>query len=437
MEKLIHYVWKHKLFPAKPLATTGGLAVEVIDPGLQNNNAGPDFFNATVKIGATTWSGNVEIHDKASDWYMHGHESDTAYDNVVLHVVGTANREVATKSGRQLPQLELEVPEHVRINYEQLFTTDKYPPCYKIVPHLSPMMVHSWMAALQTERLEQRTEQIVHRLERCRGSWEDVLFITMARNYGFGVNGDAFEQWASAVPLNSVAHHRDDLMQIEAIFLGQAGLLDINTVPDYHRADALKDGYLTRLAKEYAYLSHKFGLQPIDASQWKFMRMRPQNFPHIRISQLANLYFSRKSDLSRLVDCATTDQAKQLLRTHVTPYWETHYTFGGASARNTKTTSSATLELLLINTVVPILFAYGLYRHDQRLCDRACAFLDELKAENNNIVRMWQECGLMVRSAADSQALIQLKKVYCDRRDCLRCRIGYQYLKHNTINKTS
>lgn len=429
MEQLLHYVWRHRILPVSGLLTTDGKPVEVIDPGLHNSNAGPDFFNAKVRIDGTLWVGNVEIHDKSSDWYLHGHDKDAHYDNVVLHVAGLIDTEVRTSKGDILPQVRLEVPAYVSSHYHELLTTDKYPPCYNIIPSLSRLTVHSWMSALQTERLEQKTEAIVRRVAACDGSWESGYFVTLARNFGFGVNKEAFEQWAKSIPLHAVDHHRDSLFQIEAIFMGQAGLLNPECLPASHRQEALKDDYFGRLRSEYAYLAHKFSLTPIDGKTWRFLRLRPQNFPYIRISQLANLYFERRGSLSQLVACETLKEAARQLQTHVSPYWETHYTFGHTSAKTTKELSKQSQNLLMINTCVPVLFAYGRHQGNEKLCDRAFDFLDELKAEANSVVRMWQEVGLEVQNAGDSQALLQLKKEYCDRKYCLRCRIGYEYLK--------
>ena len=431
MELLLHYCWKHKMWPLQGLETTDGRVVEVLDPGLHNHNAGPDFFNAKVKIGGTLWVGNVEIHDKSGDWYLHGHDKDAHYNNVVLHVVEMAAREVQTQEGNFVPQMVLKVPDNVRENYEELLRTDAYPPCYRIIPKLTPLLVHSWMAALQTERLEQKTVAIAERAQKAGGSWEDAYFITLARNYGFGINGDAFEEWARHIPLQAVGKHRDDLFQIEAIFLGQAGLLELSTIPDSYQKDALNEGYFAKLRNEYQYLAHKFSLQPMDVNLWRFFRLRPQNFPHIRISQLANLYFSRKAGLSDLLECRDVVGFAEMLRTQVTPYWETHYTFGSESVRNAKHLSPFSINLLLINTCIPMMFAYGRHAMREELCDRAFDFLEQLKAENNHIIRMWKEVGLDVKSAGDSQALIQLKREYCDKRDCLRCRIGYEYLKRS------
>ena len=429
MEELLHYVWKHRMLPLPPLLTTDGREVEVIDPGLHNRNAGPDFFNAKVRVDGQLWVGNVELHLKSSDWYVHGHDRDPRYDNVVLHVVGKADADVLTSSGHYLPQMELQVPPTVSEHYEELLHCDSYPPCYRIIPNLSQLLVHSWMAALQTERLEQKTQAISQRAQRAGGSWEDAFFQTLARNYGFGINGDAFEQWAASMPLSAVGQHRDDLFQVEAIFMGQAGLLDEQSIPERHRSDALADGYFARLRNEYLYLQHKFQLRPLDHTMWRFLRLRPQNFPHIRIAQLANLYYERRAGLSTLIECQSIDELRQLLATHVTPYWESHYVFGAESTHSSKRMSAASVDVLIINTAIPMLFAVGRHRQKEELCDRAFDLLEQMKPEKNHIITQWEECGLTVRSAGDSQALIQLKREYCDRKDCLRCRFGYEYLR--------
>ena len=430
MEQLLHYAWKHKMWPLKGMETTDGRSVEVIDPGLYNRrDSGPDFFNAKVRVGGMLWVGNVEIHDKASQWFLHGHDKDEAYDNVVLHVVGQADADAMNSRGEYLPQMVLEVPRKVSDNYAELLSSDRYPPCYRMVPDISRLVIHAWMAALQTERLEQKTADIARRAQCSAGSWEDAYFQTLARNYGFGINGDAFEQWAMNVGLQAAGKHRDDLFQVEALFMGQAGLLQPESIPERYREAALAEGYFTRLRNEYQYLAHKFSLQPMDYAQWRFLRLRPQNFPHIRISQLAQLYQERRAGLSELLECETVEQLHNLLSTHVTPYWETHFTFGAESKRSDKHLSASSLNLLIINTAIPVLFAVGRHRQKEQLCDRAFDLLEQLRAEQNHIIRMWQECGLPVSTAGDSQALIQLKREYCDRRDCLRCRFGYEYLK--------
>ena len=421
MEQLLHYVWKHKIFPLKELKTTTGQQVEVIDTGLANTDAGPDFFNAKLKLDGVLWIGNIEIHERSSDWFKHGHHADTGYNSVILHIASEIDTEISRSNGERIPQIQLICPEAVRTNYKELLETDSYPPCYRIIPSLSPFTAHSWMSALQMERFEQKATLLNERLKRCQGNWEDAFFITLARNFGFGLNGDAFETWAHRLPFRAVDKHRNDLFQIEAIFFGQAGILE----------DSDGDGYYLRLKKEYTYLQHKFGLIPMDASLWRFLRLRPANFPHIRIAQLACLYHRAYGLLSRIMETETLQGVRDILKGGTSEYWLTHYTFGGSSPSRPKTLSNTSLDLLIINTVVTFLYAYGLHKGNPVLCARAGSFLEELKAENNYITRMWEQCGMKASNAADSQALIQLKKEYCDKKKCLYCRIGYEYLKRS------
>ena len=421
MEQLLHYVWKHKIFPLKELKTTTGQQVEVIDTGLANTDAGPDFFNAKLKLDGVLWIGNIEIHERSSDWFKHGHHADAGYNSVILHIASEIDTEISRSNGERIPQIQLICPEAVRTNYKELLETDSYPPCYRIIPSLPPFTAHSWMTALQMERFEQKATLLNERLKRCQGNWEDAFFITLARNFGFGLNGDAFETWAHQLPFRAVDKHRNDLFQIEAIFFGQAGILE----------DSNGDGYYLRLKKEYTYLQHKFGLIPMDASLWRFLRLRPANFPHIRIAQLACLYHRAYGLLSRIMETETLQGVRDILKGGTSEYWLTHYTFGGSSPSRPKTLSNTSLDLLIINTVVTFLYAYGLHKGNRVLCARAGSFLEELKAENNYITRMWEQCGMKASNAADSQALIQLKKEYCDKKKCLYCRIGYEYLKRS------
>lgn len=431
MEKLLHYVWKHKIFPLAPLRTCSGEDIEVIDTGLPNTNAGPDFFNAKIRIGGTMWVGNVEIHRTASDWYRHGHESDPAYRNVVLHVVAACDTDVTASDGKVIPQLILPVPDHIRKQYDTLCTTENSPRCLDVIPSLDDMTVHGWMSALLCERLAARAARVTERMKALNGDWETAFFITLARNFGFGLNGDAFETWARHMPLHAAAKHRDNLFQLEALFLGQAGLLEPEAVPCSCRREAMEDPYFCRLSSEYRYLARKFSLTPLSCHEWKYLRLRPQNFPHIRLSQLAQLYFRQTAPFSRILETTDTEGLRTCLQCSATTYWETHYIFGCPGPQSEKRLSRGSLDLIVINTAAPVLYAYGLQHNNENLCERAMGWLEELKAENNRIIRQWQACGLEVRNAADSQALIQLQQAYCDTKDCLRCRFGFEYLKRN------
>ena len=463
MEALLHYVWQHRQFSPKPLTTTQGEAVEVIDVGLHNTDAGPDFFNAKLRIGTQLWVGNVEIHLRSSDWFRHQHEKDEHYDNVILHVVGEADVEVTTMSGRKLPQLVIEVPQYVTDNYHELMAEDAYPPCYRLLSSLPLFEVHSWLSALTIERLQQKTERIDRWLTETRFDWERVAFIILSRAFGFGKNTDAFERWASTLDPQHTGKHLDDPQLIEAFFFGQAGLLNSERTPL-----AQQDAHFATLQRDYRFLQQKFSLTPISFSEWKFLRLRPQNFPHVRLAQLAALYVSRRFSLAQIRQAPSIEEARKPLSFSTLPYWNDRYKFGEIATSTTKNKdfslefnqekkrqnheqkqkicekaaqqtkeqrkvapclSPASQDLLLINAVIPLLFAFGQHHQDASLMDKAVDWLEQLRAERNHVVRMWQEVGIAAEHAADSQALLQLKWQYCDRHDCLRCRFGTRYLQ--------
>lgn len=429
MEGLLHYIWKHRLLGTTVLQTTLGEPVEVISPGLHNTNAGPDFFNAKVRIGGQMFVGNVEIHLRASDWYAHHHDQDAAYDNVILHVVEQSDRLCQTRQGRTLPQMVVAVPSDIARQYSELMQTDHYPPCHRAIPTIPKLTTHAWLSALQTERLERKTNDLLQRLHRCDDSWEQTWFVQLARSFGFGINSDAMEQWAVTIPLNQLAHHRDNLLQVEAIFYGQAGLLNPENLTPHQQQQAQNDAYFLQLRQEYTYLQHKLCLPTPPRLPWRYLRLRPQNFPTVRLSQLAWLYFANKANLSQVVSLDDLKPLREALQTQATPYFQTHYLFGADSRQSVRHLSTATLNLILINTLCPVLFAYGRFLRNEQLAERAIRFMEQLPAEDNHIVRMWRECGLCVDTAADTQALIQLKNEYCDRHDCLRCRFAFHLFK--------
>ena len=367
MEQLLHYVWRHRIYPLRPLQTTDGQPLEVIDPGLPHTDAGP------------LWAGDVEVHDRASDWLRHGHDRDRAYDRVVLHVVGEADCDVFRTNGERIPQLLLPCPDEVRQRYDDLRRPEIFPPCHEILSRLPLLKVHAWFSTLLAERLQQKAEAIRRRLERCGHNWEDACFVTLARNFGFGM----------------------------------AGLLD----------GEQEEGYACGLRREFAYLQRKFGLpEPMSAGQWRFLRLRPGNFPHVRLAQLAYLYYQSEGLFSRVLEAETVDSLRKLfVGVRTSEFWTEHFHFRKASPRRVKSLGAGTVDLIVLNTVAPMLYAYGQYRSDERLCGRASRLLESLKAEDNSLIRRWARAGLPVRTAADSQALLQLQKEYCDKRDCLRC----------------
>ncbi|MDR0940502.1 MAG: DUF2851 family protein [Mediterranea sp.] len=426
MEHLLHYVWKHKLFPLGELQTTQGWPLEVIDPGMHNSDAGPDFFNAKLKIDGTIWVGNVEIHTRASDWYRHGHADDKAYNSVILHVVADADGEARRANGQPIPQLILRCPEHIRTHYRELCRADRSPVCAPVFPSLPKLIVHGWLTTLRVERLQQKATQIYDRLSRLDGNWEDAFFVTLARNFGFGLNGDAFEAWATLLPYRAIDKHRDNPFQVEAFFYGVAGMLDDAFLDTASR----RDEYVLSLAREFHYLRRKFEpLRVMDVTLWRFLRLRPESFPTIRLSQLADLYCHGGKLFSRLLEAEKVDDLRRLLNARASAYWDDHFIFGRSSPRQEKWLGRSSKDLIVVNTVVPFLYAYGQHKGNERMCERAGRILEELKPENNHILKTWAEAGLPAEHAADSQALIQLRKEYCDKRKCLFCRFGYEFLR--------
>ena len=327
--------------------------------------------------------------------------------------------EVKRTNGEPIPQLELHYPPYLLENYQELIQNKPLSgllpadPAFVALPP-SQLALQSADGTLRTENPADFSTA-----DFCDRSWEGAFFVTLARNFGFGVNSDAFELWAKHIPLAAVNKHRDDLFQIEAIFFGQAGLLQ----------ELPADDYTEKLMKEYAYLAHKFDLTPAEDCRWKFLRMRPGNFPHVRIAQLACLYHRSQGMFSRLMELETLQELREIFKGGTSVYWLTHYVFGQPSPSHPKTLSQSSIDLLIINTVIPFLYAYGKHKGEERLCNRASLLLEDLKPENNYITRMWEECGLKAAHAGDSQALIQLKKNYCDSKKCLYCRIGYEYFK--------
>ena len=309
---------------------------------------------------------------------------------------------MTTQDGHVPPQVELAVPGYVEENYHELCLTEDYPRCHRVVPYIPPLKVHAWMDALLAERIRERAARLTAMVDGMNGDWERATFVTLCRNFGFGLNGDTFEKWACSIPMGAAGKHRDDLLQVEALFLGMAGLLDTGS--------GLPDAGTERRKREFAFLAHKFSLTPaMDSSDWKYLRTRPRNFPHVRIRQIAMLYHKGIMRMSSLIEAPDIGHLDKVLAG------------GGISAGSRR--------LLMINTIVPLLYAYGTAHADEDMRQRALSLPEQIPAEDNHILRLWKQCGLTVSTAADSQALIQLKREYCDRKDCLRCRFAYEYLK--------
>lgn len=420
MEKLMQYVWKHRLWRSEDMVTNTGKKVRVVDPGLLNTDAGPDFFNAKIEIDGHMWVGNVEMHYRATDWKRHHHDSDKAYDSVILHVVAKDDAPVRRTNGELIPQLVLEVSPQFNADYASLVGATIEVPCatkIKQVPHLT---IVEWVEGLAFERLHGKVERIHQLLDSFNGSWEDVCYVTLARNFGFGINNDAFERLARRTPLRLLGKHSDSVLQIEALLFGQAGMLDAQKPG--------MDSYYNQLCTEYAFLSNKFQLTPMEKESWKLFRIRPQNFPYRRIAMLAQFIEGGFRMMNRILEAEGEKEMRALFEVELSGYWTKHYTFGKPNERATATLSRNSIDIILINTVAPLLYAYGELTGNYEMTDKAIKLLEDLRAESNSIVSHFVAYGIDCPDALTSQALVQLKREYCDARKCIYCKIGHHLL---------
>lgn len=437
-EALLHHIWKFRLFDMNQLKTVGAETIEIIHPGQHNTDSGPDFFNARIKINDTIWAGNVELHINTSDWQKHNHHNDAAYDNVILHVVFendvTANFS-SLKIQDKIPILELKsrISESLLQRYDTLMLNQNKIPCSGSLAAVDAFTFSNWTDRLLIERLELKTKAIEQLLSQNQNNWEETFYILLARNFGFKINAVPFELLARCLPLAHLAKHKNDLFQIEALLYGQAGLLQSD----------FKDEYPTRLRTEYDFLKSKFGLQNMDAHLWKFMRLRPVNFPTIRIAQFAELIHNSSHLFSRLLDVKNAKQAYDLFDVKAGDYWSTHFMFdkpstpsplgegAGDEEAGSKHLGKTSIENILINTVVPVLFYYGKQKGIQKFQNRVFEFLESISAEQNNITKQWIQYKVPCQNAYQAQALIQLYNFYCSEKKCLSCAIGNKILKQD------
>lgn len=416
----MQYVWKHRLWRSEDMVTNTGKKVRVVDPGLLNTDAGPDFFNAKIEIDGHMWVGNVEMHYRATDWKRHHHDSDKAYDSVILHVVAKDDAPVRRTNGELIPQLVLEVSPQFNADYASLVGATIEVPCaekIKQVPHLT---IVEWVEGLAFERLHGKVERIHQLLDSFNGSWEDVCYVTLARTFGFGINNDAFERLARRTPLRLLGKHSDSVLQIEALLFGQAGMLDAQKPG--------MDSYYNQLCTEYAFLSNKFQLTPMEKESWKLFRIRPQNFPYRRIAMLAQFIEGGFRMMNRILEAEGEKEMRALFEVELSGYWIKHYTFGKPNERATATLSRSSIDIILINTVAPLLYAYGELTGNYEMTDKAIKLLEDLRAESNSIVSHFVAYGIDCPDALTSQALVQLKREYCDARKCIYCKIGHHLL---------
>lgn len=406
-EIVLHYIWEHCLWAGYAQQTTDGRSVEILSVGEHNRDAGPDYSHARVRIDGKEWVGNIELHVCASDWVKHRHHLDKAYNSVILHVVRTADKPIYNAQGELVPQCELQYPSNQ--DYlsglfqaaQQMDSGLSRVGCAEQLLHDPGLLTDGWRKTLLHKRLECKRASIERLLEITKGSWEHALYISLARNFGFHTNSLPFEQLAINTPLSYLQKHRNSLFQLTALLMGQAGLLDGLQVTG--------DGL--RMAKEYEFLRTKFGLSPMDGSIWKHARLRPQNSPELRIRQFAQLLYQSESLLSKILD---RQDLKELV-----PLFEV--------------VGRSSIDILLINTVIPYKYAYARYRNNAQEAEKALALMEQIAPENNTIIRQWRILGQEVKNAADSQALLHLYQNYCQHHECINCEVGYQIFQDKQL----
>lgn len=422
-ESFIHYLWQFQYFSKSSLQTTQGEEIVVFHPGFKNTHAGPDFYQSRIRIGELEWVGSVEIHIHSSSWQTHNHNVDQAYENVVLHVVWSDDKPVKRIDGSFIPTLELKnrVDDVLHLTYKKLMSSPEEIPCATSFGKISDLTKFSMLDRALSERLEIKAERVNQTLLRNNNNWEETVYQVLAKNFGFHVNADPFLQLAQNLPYKIILKHRDKLVQIEALLFGQAGFLQ----------EAKHDEYTSILMREYDVLSRKYGLGNgrLSTSQWKFLRLRPANFPTIRLAQFAWLLFTQRNLFSNLIETATDMRWKTFFHLHQSTYWLHHYQFNKETEDEIPTFGQMSVDNVLINSLVPILVAYGKSKDDQMLVDRAITILQQVKSESNKITRLWTSLGLKSKNAFDSQAMIELHNNFCLKHRCLECMMGVSLIK--------
>ena len=415
-EKLLQFIWQFQYFNRTPLHTLDGEPLQVVFPGKWNKGQGPDFLNANVRIGNTLLSGSVELHLKTSDWKRHGHDGDENYGNVVLHVVWQHDGLFQ----KAIPVIELQSRVSMLLlnRYNDLMQETTFIPCATTIAQTRALTWINWKERLVAERLTRKAAVVLQMLDATGNHWEETFWRLLARNFGLSVNKDAFEELACTIPVTLLAKHRNNLQQLEAALLGQANLLN----------EDAKDDYIKVLQREYGFLKNKYGLLPINTPV-HFLRMRPGNFPTVRLAQLAMLMHTSSHLFSKMLEETDLKKAKAALEVTASTYWHTHYRLGISSASKPKALGKSTAELIIINAVIPTLFAYGLYHSQEQQKEKAIDWLQNLQAEQNAVTDNFKQLFIETKTAYDSQALLELKQEYCDARRCLQCSVGTSFLK--------
>lgn len=408
-EEFIYYLWENRLL-SKNIQTVDGDSIYVVSVGNRNYDSGPDFLDARIRIGGTLWCGHVEIHVNASDWFRHGHQNDDAYKNVILHVVYNNDTERLA-----IPTLEIEgkFDESIYVRYNDFLQSRKWIPCERLIAGIQQFTWLSWLERIVVERLESEVKDVFSKLTENGYDWEETLYQRIMRYCGLKVNNDAFERLARLLPLRILRKHLDNKVQIEALFFGCAGFLE----------QSFNESYPVLLQREFKILKSKFNLTTMPTVYWRFLRLRPPNFPTIRLAQMASMVCNGENMFSKLLIANDLEPVRNLFNVEVNEYWDTHFQFEKPSRAIKKTLGETAINLLIINAVVPVLFSYGIYHDNDELKEKSLGLLNEMEPEDNVIIRKFGSLGVNVRNAQQSQALLHLYNCYCRKRKCLKCRV--------------
>lgn len=422
-EDLLHYIWKNGKIPFEGLYTSRRKPLHILSLGIHNYNSGPDFFHAKLEIDGQLWAGNIEVHVKSSDWFAHQHNTDNNYDNVILHVVWEEDIKVYRKNKTEIPTLELKnfIPDYILVNYYKLFniSRDNFINCEADITTTNHFKFSVWLERLYFERLEEKSNEINSLLAEARNDWEKVLFILLLKNFGLKLNGEAFLSLGKTLDYGIIRKLSQNVFQLETILFGLSGLLN-NPSP--------KDEFLTKMKKEYSYLYDKFRINNHAVISPSFFRLRPANFPTIRLSQVANLYVKRPQLFSAIIAVSRLDQIYEIFKISASDYWKDHYVFGKLSTKRENKLSKNFIDLLLINTILPMIFCYSKW-HGADGSSKIISLIRQLKREDNKIIRKYNSLGVKCNNAMDSQAVLQLYNSYCSKNRCMECVVGDSLLK--------
>lgn len=421
-EAFLQYVWQHRLLEG-PLVTTEGLPVVVERPGELNRDAGPDFLDSRLVIGGLHWAGNVEVHTRASDWNQHGHSDDKAYNNVILHVVYIYDADIILENGKKVQTLDISqsLPQYVWDNYDSLMNPadDTQIPCASRLKDIPDFLYHLSQDRLLVERIERKSGDVERVLKESKGSWEQACYWLTAHYFGGKTNAFAFELLAKVTPMRIVAKIKDNPFRVEALYMGQAGLLD----GDFN------DEYPKKLQREYKYLSAAYQLTPMEGHLWKFFRVRPSSFPTLRISQFSDLMSKSSNLFSKMLDAEDAGTVSKLFVVQASEYWQSHYNFDKETERSSKSLGKSLINTIIINAWIPLLYEYGVAHGAEMYKERAFNLLQQLPPEDNRITRLWESAGIKIGNAAESQSVIQRYTEYCSRKKCLDCQLAFRIMK--------